>query len=176
MANHSSQNLDIEEIAETYNYREQSLTLYFSKDNPNFEDIFYDYSEDEVEQQFEIEVLEAERDAALNLLAAIEAMFRIDYLIRSENKDKTPLTKRFRALFANYQHRISLEESIFEEWKESELIKPAVISELRGAFKYRHWLAHGRYWVLKSGRKHYDFYYLYNLANQVKQFPFKRFK
>lgn len=174
MASRSNQNLDIEEIAETYNYREQSLTLYFSALNPNYTQIFYDYTKNEIQQQFEIEVLEAERDAALNLLAAIEALFRVDYIIRSQEKDKTTLTKNFRALFATYGHRISLEDSIFEEWKQSGLIKPSIISELKGAFKYRHWLAHGRYWVLKSGRKYYDFYYLYNLASQVNLFPFKK--
>lgn len=174
MANRSNQNLDIEEIAETYNYREESLSLYFSSNNPNFEEIFYDFTIEEVDEKFEIEILEAERDAALNLLAAIEAMFRIDYSIRCEMKDKTELSRRFRSLYATYQSRISLEDTIFEEWKDSQLVKASVISELRGAFKYRHWLAHGRYWVLKSGRAHYDFYYLYNLANEVKSFPFKK--
>ena len=31
------------------------------------------------------------------------------------------------------------------------------------AFKYRHWLAHGRYWEPKLGRI-YDYYSLYDLA------------
>ena len=169
----SNQNLDIDEIAETYNYRIESLALYFSDNNLEFESIFLGYTEEEVQQEFDTQVLEAERDACLNLLAAIEAMFRLDYAIRCEEKDKAEISRKFRSLFTDFQYRISLEEGIFEEWRESNMIKGSIISELKGAFKYRHWLAHGRYWTLKAGREHYDFYYLYNLAEKVNSFPFK---
>jgi len=37
-----------------------------------------------------------------------------------------------------------------------------LISELRSVFKFRHWLAHGRFWQI--GRK-YDFQTLYLLAD-----------
>lgn len=40
------------------------------------------------------------------------------------------------------------------------------ISELITAFKYRHWLAHGRYWEPKLGRI-YDYYSLYDLAYEM---------
>ena len=61
-----------------------------------------------------------------------------------------------------------------DEWKKVAGIKASTISFLKDAFKYRHWLAHGRYWTLKAGKKRYDFYELYNLAAEVDTFPFKR--
>jgi hypothetical protein len=39
-----------------------------------------------------------------------------------------------------------------------------IIGELRGAFKFRHWLAHGRYWKPKFGRR-YDFNDIYTIAD-----------
>ena len=39
-----------------------------------------------------------------------------------------------------------------------------LIGDVRGAFKFRHWVAHGRYWVAKLGRK-YDFAYVHLLAS-----------
>jgi hypothetical protein len=41
-----------------------------------------------------------------------------------------------------------------------------LIGELRSAFKFRNWLAHGRYWTPKLGRN-YDFESLYLLADAV---------
>jgi hypothetical protein len=41
-----------------------------------------------------------------------------------------------------------------------------LIGDLRGAFNFRHWLAHGRYWEPKLGRN-YDFVTVYGLAASV---------
>jgi hypothetical protein len=61
-----------------------------------------------------------------------------------------------------------LDEDIFETWKEkSPAPGPRLISELRGAFKLRHWLAHGRYYEPNLGRKKYDFNFVYSLADDV---------
>jgi hypothetical protein len=44
----------------------------------------------------------------------------------------------------------------------------SVISDLRGALNYRNWLAHGRYWVAKLGRK-YDFFSVLTLAINIQK-------
>jgi len=50
-----------------------------------------------------------------------------------------------------------------------------MIGELRGAFKFRHWLAHGSYWPPKLGRR-YDFTFVYSLADDVlNAFPLQKF-
>ena len=170
----SNQHLDFEDIAETFNFREKSLKLFFSEKNVSYSEEFSGYTEDEIIEELQYQILEIEKDACLNLLAAIEAKFRLDYAIRCEEKDKSDISRKFRLLFSDYEFKLPLEDIIFEEWKESGLVKPSTISHLKGAFKYRHWLAHGRYWTLKAGREKYDFYDLYNLALEVDSFPFKR--
>jgi len=170
----SNQHLNFEEIADMYSFREKSLILFFSNHNPEYLNSFIGYTPDEVLQELRYQVSEIERDACLNLLAAIEAIFRLDYAIRCEEKDKAEISRRFRELFSEHQYRLPLEDSLFEEWKNVFSVKSSVISYLKGAFKYRHWLAHGRYWTLKAGKPKYDFYDLYTLALEVEKLPLKR--
>jgi hypothetical protein len=55
-------------------------------------------------------------------------------------------------------------------------VSDKVIGDLKGAFKYRHWLAHGRYWEPKLGQK-YDYYSVYILAESIfGSFPFEGMK
>jgi hypothetical protein len=96
----------------------------------------------------------------------MEAIFRIDYEQRCYLKKKDPLSRAFRDLHKHRRSNVSLEEEIFDLWKEYTNGAKQLISELKGAFKYRHWLAHGRYWTPKLGRK-YDFVSLYALATNV---------
>ncbi len=170
----SKQHLDFEDIADMYSFREKSLRLFFSDNNPEYFSSFVGYTPNEVLEELRYQISEVERDACLNLLAAIEALFRLDYAIRCEEKDKAEISRRFRDLFSEYQYRLPLEDSLFEERKNEPLVKSSVISYLKSAFKYRHWLAHGRYWTLKAGKPKYDFYELYTLALEVDKFPFKR--
>ncbi len=99
-------------------------------------------------------------------LAAMEASFRIDYHQRvSRRKPKHELTTAFRKL-AGEKDRVSLEEDILELWKQHYPDDAQILSEFNGALKYRHWLAHGRYWVPKLGKK-YDYYSLSILAERI---------
>jgi hypothetical protein len=171
----SNQHLSIKDIADIYDYRERSLKLLFSAHNGVYADCFYGFSKDEVLDELKYQILEIEKDACLNLLASMEAAFRLDYAIRCEKKDKAEISKNFKLLFDVYEYRLSLEDNIFEEWKKSNLIKPSLIGDLKDAFKYRHWLAHGRYWTLKAGKPKYDFYELYKLAEKIiNTFPLKK--
>jgi hypothetical protein len=57
-------------------------------------------------------------------------------------------------------------------WKREPTIRAGLISDLIGAFRYRDWLAHGRYWPPKLGRK-YDYESVYKLAEDIlDSFPF----
>jgi hypothetical protein len=67
--------------------------------------------------------------------------------------------------------RVPLAEKIFEIWRTVYPETSYLIGELKGAFRFRHWLAHGRYFQPKLGRK-YDYEGLYLLAISVlTQFP-----
>ncbi len=109
---------------------------------------------------------EADRETSLTLLASIEAAFRVDFLERVYQRRKDRLSRAYRRLHKNKGTRASLEDDIVPLWLDLTTISPMLIRELRGAFKYRHWLAHGRYWVARLGRR-YDFDSLYVLADAV---------
>lgn len=109
---------------------------------------------------------ELNQSVSLTLLAAMEASFRIDYHQRvSRRKPKHELTAAFRKLVVE-KDRVSLEEDILELWKQHYPFYTQIISEFNGALKYHHWLAHGRYWVPKLGKK-YDYYSLSILAERI---------
>jgi hypothetical protein len=79
---------------------------------------------------------------------------------------KDDLSRAFRLIWRSRKKRVSLDEDILEAWKKHSSASKQLIGELRGAFNFRHWLAHGRYWVPKFGRR-YDFIFVYSLADDV---------
>ncbi len=167
----SNLQLSDEEIANSLNYRKKGLRFLFSEQNPKYELEFVGYSKSEVNNELQKQIEEVEKDACLNILACIEAKFRLDYVLRCENRFKDSISQRFRELYAESQYRISFEDGILEEWKNYSKESKKYISIIKGAFKYRHWLAHGRYWTYKSTI--YDFSSLYQLSNQIDSFLLK---
>jgi hypothetical protein len=99
---------------------------------------------------------ETDQRTAFFILARLEAAFRMDYECRCKKKMKDDLSKSFWRIWRNRKTRVHLEDDIFEAWKAHSSVSKRLISELRGAFNFRHWLAHGRYWTPKLGRR-YDF-------------------
>jgi len=102
----------------------------------------------------------------MSLLAAVEAAFRIDYLQRCYQKKKDDVSRQFWDIYKEKDTRASLEDDIFEVWKNATSGSSKLIAELRGAFKFRHWLAHGRYWTPKLGQR-YDYLSVYPLVLQA---------
>ena len=111
---------------------------------------------------------ETDRRSSLAVLTLIDAAFKLDYRYRCENKLKDDLSRAFRAKQKQRQgyQNVSLEQDIFDAWIKYASGAHALIGDLRGAFRFRHWLAHGRYWTPKLGRN-YDFNSLYSLADAV---------
>jgi hypothetical protein len=93
---------------------------------------------------------EADTSASLQLLAAIEAVFRIDYRSRVENRrPKDDITSSFRCFARAHGDRVRFDH-ILDTWKEFSTFAKQVTSEIRHAFHHRHWLAHGRHWQSKA--------------------------
>jgi hypothetical protein len=63
-------------------------------------------------------------------------------------------------------NRARLEDELLVLWRDYTDIHKPLLGNLASAFKYRHWLAHGRYWAPKFGRK-YDFQIIYEIAQLV---------
>jgi hypothetical protein len=86
----------------------------------------------------------------LNLLSATEAFLRVDYNIRVSKKDKSDIGREFRKIDKKKKKKVSLEDDIVEIWRDN--TKEKIFSDFLGILNYRHWLAHGRYWIGKFGR------------------------
>ncbi len=159
------------EIADHHRDLGSSLRLYFSAESPSYLVRFAGYTESEVSTELRSRLDEVDLTSCLAVLTSIEAAFRIDYLRRCYRRGKDPTSRAFRKIHKGKQQWASLEEDIFRSWVENSAGSRAIIIELRGAFKFRHWLAHGRYWAPKWGRR-YDFNDIFALADLTfRSFP-----
>lgn len=153
--------LQLDELASYHEDLIASLGLYFSPSNPAFDARFA-----------------GKRivRSAFFVLTRLEASFKMDFEFRCEKRLKDGLSRYFRKVSKRRKDAVRLDEDILEGWKMHSDISPEpsrAIGELRGAFKFRHWLAHGRYWSPKLGRR-YDFDSIHLLASAiVSGFPFE---
>jgi hypothetical protein len=156
----------LEDIAEHHRDLDASLRLYFSERSPKYVERFAGYTSQGVRDELRRRLDEVNKTSSLTVLAAVEAAFRVDYLRRSRQKKKDPAARALREIYKKKQDRASLDEDILEAWiGHSPEVRP-LISELRGAFRFRHWLAHGRCFEAKLGRL-YDSDSLYVLAERT---------
>jgi hypothetical protein len=118
----------------------------------------------------ESRLVESDFRSALTVLTGLEAYFRTDFNERCRRRLKDDLSVRFREIERNIERDqrgtpVSL-DSILDGWKIAHGVSAREIGVVRGAFKFRHWLAHGRYWSPKLGYK-YDFNGIYLMAKTV---------
>jgi len=164
----------LSDIANYHNDVEASLKLHFSRTNPDYDSRFATYLSSEVTRELVDRISETNIRSALVVLARLEAAFRIDYNARCKGKMADNISVKFRKLDKAYQKkrggRVRLDEDIFEIWRqEGNQNLKNLISQLRGFFKFRHWISHGRYWAV--GRSH-DFQDIYLLADAIiSEFP-----
>ena len=159
----SGQNLSLSDIKDYYDDSKSALTLYFSLHSFDYNYRFVDYNINEIEQELQARLDELDRLTSFSILSSLEASLRMDYLTRCNQKKKDALSRKMKRMYQIRGSRVSLEDDILRMWKETYLEYKIFISEVITAFKYRHWLAHGRYWEPKLGRI-YDYYSLYDLA------------
>jgi len=168
----SGEHLGLGEIAAHHQDLESSLTLYFSDISPDYQVRFFGYAPQGVRDELGERLDEVDLASSLTALAAVEAAFRVDYLERCYKRKKDPVSRALRAVYQHKQDHASLEEEIFEVWANNSSGARKIISDLRGAFRFRHWLAHGRYLTPKLGRP-YDFDDVFVPADQaLRSFPF----
>ena len=162
----SIQILNLQDIADHYNDIETALKYYYdsiiSGQNKSIPEKFFSYSKEELYEERNKRIEELDKTSSLTLLASLEARFKIDYKNRGERKVKDDLSREFRKIYKQHAEHVSL-INILELWKKHEPDKKKLISDFIGALNYRHWLAHGRYYDPKLGRK-YDFADIYFLA------------
>jgi hypothetical protein len=155
----SSATQSLEEISDYYKVTAEALRKYYNTaENSNpIPARFIGLSQNELEKELTERLNELNKNVSLSLLSAIEASLRIDYLNRVYRREKDDLSRVFREIHKTKGNKASLEEDILSSWKKYHPKYKSIFSDIMGALKYRHWLAHGRYWVPKLGRQ-YDFY------------------
>jgi hypothetical protein len=142
------------------------LRLFVTGVNPTFAARFIGKSPSAIDTELADRLNETDLRSSLAILVRIDAAFRIDYIQRSQKRKRDPLSRAFRALYARQGPSVRLEDDIFDTWQREHPESVQLIRELKGAFKFRHWLAHGSYLQPKLGRK-YDYQGVYNLADSV---------
>lgn len=162
----SDQDLGLEEIAVHYDSLISSLREYYSPNSPSFLARCSSYTNAEVEDELSRHIAEIDLTSALNVMSATEAALRVDYLDRAYRRGKDKLSRAMRDVYQTKSEKASLEDDIIAAWTATGIMKNQLAGDLKSAYRYRHWLAHGRYWTLKIGRK-YDFFSLYIVAGQV---------
>ena len=81
----------------------------------------------------------------------------------------------FENLYKRNGEKVSLESDILEKWKSESAVSSKLIDDVRKSFKYRHWLAHGRYWTAKNSGQEFDYPSLCLLSQLVLiSFPFEK--
>jgi len=108
----------IQAIADYHNDVERSLRLYFSDVSPSFSVRFLGLRPEEILTELTARLEETDQRSAFFILTLVEAAFRIDYECRCKRRMKDELSRAFRAIWKSRETRVSLEEDIFEAWRD----------------------------------------------------------
>jgi hypothetical protein len=164
----SAENLQFGKIFKDYDDLAKSLQLYFSVLNPDYAAIFAEESEMTVRQWHLEKRGEVDLSFCLTPLAAVEAYFMVDYVLRCKLRKKDPVSQALREIYRRKKERANfVDDILLKGWNKNAMVPPRFLNDMIRAFDLRHWLAHGRWWVLKIGNPIFDFISVYNLAQQV---------
>ena len=163
----SNEQLSFAEIKRIFEERNESLKSFCVWGNA----FFIGLSQNELEHHLTYHLREAEYDACLSLLGAIEAAFRLDFDSRYSKRLKDPRSKAVRRMAKEakdvFHFRIPISE-LFDLLAIDHSVPDRVINVLKIYFKYRHWLAHGRYWQLQKGKPKPTFSDIFQVAQTIK--------
>lgn len=154
----SQSHSSIDDIEDYYIDSEESLNHYFN--SAMVPARFIGYTKNELDNELKDRKQTLDRMCSLEVLAAIEARIRIDYLVRCQNKKRDSFSKKLRAIHNKKNNKASLMDDIAMTWKQHFPEHKARLDNLGKAIDYRNWLAHGRYWLPKKSPYIYNYDYL----------------
>jgi hypothetical protein len=121
---------------------------------------FFGMAEVEIEKSLRDLAQELDYEVTLLLTASFEAILQLDFLLRVRKRKRDTISIKFRRLRFNVRtrrkNRVTIEE-ILDVWQEETNTRQA-IGNFKQLIQFRHWLAHGRYWIQKSGLRDCDPY------------------
>ena len=96
---------------------------------------------------------ELDQQRSMAKVASCKALLRVEFWERVDRIKKEPrlVRLRFKELADQYAERVTLED-ILEVWR-AHVGRPERFAAFQEYLRVRHWLAHGRYWSLKTARK-----------------------
>ncbi len=141
-------------IVRTARIEKRNISEGIPTDDPEL----YSMTGDELDRYFDEILDETDTQACLFLIASAEAALRVDFLCRVYNRGRDDVSRAFRSVYVrscrHSKPNVRLDEDILNIWTAKVPGSKSTIGEFRGALNYRHWLAHGRYWVPKLGRRY----------------------
>lgn len=165
MAKRLSRSGDELPLSEVYLYKkdaEEGLNLLFSQ--AEHYERFALMSAKEIQRLSMQRASELELQAIFSLMTSLEALCQLDFHDRIEKRYKDPLSKHFRASYMQPK-RISFESDIINGWETVYPETRRFFQKIKVVLRYRHWLAHGRYWLIDKPK--ISFEELYELAEII---------
>src|SRR5271169_3530447 len=104
--------LQLDELVSYHQDIEASLRLYFSPSAPAFTARFFGKRPDEVKSELNSRLDESDKRSAFFALTSLEAMFRVDFAFRCNERKKDPLSRYFRDVRKERPDRVRLDEDI----------------------------------------------------------------
>lgn len=131
---------NINEIKSYYNYSKKALQLFFTENHSEFTG----FTIDELNTLHNHQQKTLNRSCTLKILIFLEARFKIDYIIRSQEKKRDSLSRKFRKSHKTFGSKAPL-DSIISIIKEDQPKLKNLLDNFNDHIKHRNWLAHGRY-------------------------------
>ena len=158
----SNEHSSIEDVGEYYVDSAASLDSYFNFSTAiiSFPARFVGYSRIDFDAELKNRKDTLDRMCSFEILAAIEARFRVDYLTRCQEKKKDILSKKLRDIYKKSANKAKLVDDILTAWRDVFPEHKACLDKLQKALDFRHWVAHGRYWQSKTSPHIYQYDYL----------------
>lgn len=150
----------IADIEDHHQHLIKSVNIRFSQNlNSEFNLEFIGLTEKEISKLKDEILQEIHLTSTFNLLTHVESVLRCDFIIRCQQKKKDALSKRFRSVYKPnkkiYSYR--LKEDILDPWLDYRPNCGDILYYFTEALKFRHWMAHGRYWKYDSNWRKYNF-------------------
>ena len=117
-----------------------------------------------LKEAFTLLINELEDEVTLALISSVEASLRVDFGQRAGKKKKDNVSRAFREIYKTHKTRARLPD-LLDIWRDVGGVDRERISAVKKLIEYRHWLAHGRHWIVPS--KKYDPHEALRVADQL---------
>lgn len=167
---HFAEGMPIDSINSYYDSVKKAITTMFSPTaNNNYAVDFCGLSLIEIQEEQDNLYDELEIEATLCLIAYLESLFRTDFIVRCELKKRDVLSRLYRAAYNPIKapYTYSFKEFILENWKKAYPNEKALMDRIIEMMNFRHWIAHGRYWMFKDNPNKFTYSAVYHNIKSI---------